>query len=104
MASYVEAISYSPTARKVRLSPRTIDWYDSTTHQTSRPSRYVLGEGQNIIISPTPGSTENANIVRLRLFREVLPFTVAASYASSSGRDTYARIYASSSGGRQDPS
>jgi len=51
------------------LDKMSIDEYDRTQHQqTSQPSRYVLGEGQTILIHNTPSVT---NTVRLRVYREV---------------------------------
>jgi hypothetical protein len=59
------------------LDKMSIDEYDRTQHQqTPQPSRYVLGEGQTILIHNTPSV---AHTVRLRLYRETSKLTADGS-------------------------
>ena len=78
-AVYIEAASTSitPNTRRFKLKPKPVEWYDSRQHpNTTHPSNYVIGEGQTILISNTPGNT---NTVRLRLWREAASLSAGTS-------------------------
>jgi len=66
---YLDSTSVSNTARKRKLSPRSIEWFDQRTLTTGEPSVYAV-YGSNLYISPVPTSTQNSDLLRLRTWRK----------------------------------
>lgn len=64
------ATTIAATTIKRKLAPRGIRWFDERTINEGPPSVYVMDEGETLLISGVPRSTENGQQVRVRCWRE----------------------------------
>jgi hypothetical protein len=73
---HLDAAAPTFSTRRSRLDPRNVRWYDERIHSNGPPRYYVVGEGEQILISPVPGAAEAGEVLRLRLWREADPLLV----------------------------
>lgn len=62
------------TTRRHILKQRPIQWFDRRTHASGEPRFYTIEQG-SLYLSPVPGTTENGNVLRVRVWREVAALT-----------------------------
>ncbi|MCP4113845.1 MAG: hypothetical protein GY737_00290 [Desulfobacteraceae bacterium] len=67
---YHASTTAGPSVQGRKLDPESIQEYDDRVHSSGSPAWYVGGEGEQILVSPTPSSSENGHILRCRLWRE----------------------------------
>jgi len=67
--TYIHASSFTPTARRQKLKPRDIRWFESKTLSTGRPFNYTI-DGTSLFIAGVPGSGEDGNLLRVGFVQE----------------------------------
>jgi hypothetical protein len=77
--THVEASSFTPTAIKRKLKPRSIRWFEERTLPSSKPSVYAV-DGEFLYLSGVPTSSENGQVLRVGAYRQ--PATLTGTNAT----------------------
>lgn len=66
---HIDAGADTPTARRVKLQPRGIRWFDKRTITTGEPKIYAI-DGSSLFIDGVPGTPQNGELLKIRAWRE----------------------------------
>jgi hypothetical protein len=67
--THIEATSYSATATRRKLTPRSIRWLEERNNRSGRPIHYIV-DGDSLFLYGVPRSTENGQLLRIGYYRE----------------------------------
>ena len=84
--THVFASAYTPTARKQKIRPRGIRYFEQRTLKTGAPQFYTI-DGETLFISPVPRSNENAQLLRIGHYAEPTVLVAAATTVLTSYYD-----------------
>ena len=72
--SHVEATSYSATARRRKLTPQSIRWFNRVSNRAGRPVHYII-DGSTMFLYGVPRATENGQLLRIGFYKEPTPIS-----------------------------
>ena len=80
--THVEATTYSATAARRKLTPRSIQWLEQRSNRSGRPVHFII-DGSSLFLYGVPTSTENGQILRIGFTKE--PDTLSGTSATVLG-------------------
>ena len=67
--SHIESTTYSATANRRKLTPRSIRWLESRSNRSGRPLHYIM-DGNSMFLYGVPSTSESGQILRIGYYRE----------------------------------
>jgi len=67
--THIEATSYTATADRRRLTPRSIQWLEQRSNRSGRPVHYII-DGSSLFTYGVPSSAENGQLLRIGFYKE----------------------------------
>lgn len=85
--SHVAAATDDPTAFRTKLYPKDMQWFEERSHNTGGPPRDYAVEGNQIRLSPVPGTTQAGQLLVVGAWREPALLTVGTTTVLSTSWD-----------------